>query len=525
MPILQGTLAVSPQPQDQTATTLVEAMPPRIEVHDASFNMVGKGFGSLEEKFDPGLYLVRVEAGGRPFEKVIHVQPESTANVSYPVFSQPLSSSAGVVAGSSSLHEYTGDYTRQLSQTKAKVRLGSGARLVVLASRPSPAERAPIKFQSIRLLDKEGVCVADLARRAPAQGSLDDQLSIGFAAEVSPGALVIEWKDENQGAAFCWRQPLWLPEGYVMLLFLTVPAGATAPTIDSASIHLAPLDSGFEPRFPSASAAESALESLRTGRQLLSRERLEKDLLEQKFNNPMLGIYGAHMVLRRSIPDSEKAEILKEVLGNLEKLAPGHPDVSALRLMGRGFLAQSLVPPCSWPPMIRLGYSAFRDADWEQSGAFIERNSVGDRIRSAFAFGGVWTKWSAERGSVAEFPTADPTHLTKTIFNRLAPAAKSLGLDVPSETVQELSSAISGTGLLLGKQVLTALAPALLSKSPEGVGPDEQRLIARTFSTLTREPVSTSESDVSLQQNALENLQWTGLNKDQIREVARSVFK
>jgi hypothetical protein len=121
---------------------IVEAMPPRIQVHDASFNMVHKGFGSLEEKLDPGLYLVRVENGPRPFEEVIHVPSGGRAGVSYPVFSQPLSSSAGVVNGSSSFHEYTGNYTRALSETEAKVKLGAGARLVVLASRAEGRARS-----------------------------------------------------------------------------------------------------------------------------------------------------------------------------------------------------------------------------------------------------------------------------------------------------------------------------------------------------------------------------------------------
>src|ERR1700758_3631606 len=110
MPALQGTLKITPQPGDHATKDIVEnivkAMPPRIQVHDASFNMVHKGFGSLEEKLDPGLYLVRVENGSHPFEQVKYVPSGEAVEVSYPVFlSQPLSSSAGVVSGSSSLHE------------------------------------------------------------------------------------------------------------------------------------------------------------------------------------------------------------------------------------------------------------------------------------------------------------------------------------------------------------------------------------------------------------------------------------
>src|SRR5882762_7543904 len=101
----QGTLLVFPQAGKSEAKKIAKAMPPRIEVQDATFKMVAKGFGSLEHKFDAGLYLVRVENGGTPFEQVIHLRSGRTADVGYPLQARPIRSSAGVVLGSRGLHE------------------------------------------------------------------------------------------------------------------------------------------------------------------------------------------------------------------------------------------------------------------------------------------------------------------------------------------------------------------------------------------------------------------------------------
>jgi hypothetical protein len=454
---------------------------------------------------------VRVELGDKPFEQVVRVPTAGTARVIYPASSQPLSSSAAVVHGSSSLHEYTGDYTRQLSRSTADVVLGSGARLVVLASRHNPADSAPIKFQSVRLLDKDGVRIADLARRPAAKGPTDPNLAAGFAAEVNPGGLVLEWKEDTMES--CWRQPLWVPQGYVMLVFVTVPPNTSAPQIASASIHLANLHEGFEPRSGSAPAAEVALESIRTGRQLLSQERLQRDLLEQKFQNPMLGIYGAHMVLQRSMSESEKLQILTEVLHNLELLIPGSPDVAALRLMSSRLQPATVQqPPCSWPPMMRLGYLAFRDGDWNQPGGFIEGSSLADRIRTGLASGGVWSKWSAERSSLAEFPGANSMEVMQTILNRLTHTAKSIGYDPAAESGSDFASAITHAAQQLGGHLLSGFAPVLLGRGA-GFGNVDLGRLANEINSVLRSTAQGERGDY-------EDLAWTGLNKKQIQEVA-----
>ena len=511
MSVAQGSLNIAANAPDQEAASLIHAMPPRIEVHDAQFRMVAKGFGALNGKFDPGLYLVRVELGDKPFEQVVRVPAAGTASITYPASSQPLSSSAGVVHGSSSLHEYTSDYTRALSRTKADLVLGSGARLVVLASRQDPAERNPIKFQAVRLLEGGGKCLADLARRSPVKGPTDPNLAIAFAAEVDPGGLALEWKED--AISSFWRQALWIPSGYVMLIFVTVPPGSSVPHMASASIHLASLHDGFEPRDDFGPATEVALESLRTRRQLLSQERL-CDLLRAKFHNPMLGIYGGHMVLQHSIPSEEKIQILTEVLHNLDSLIPGSPDVAALRLMSSPLHGSVPIhqPACSWPPMIRRGYVAFRDSDWNEPGVFIQSGSLADRIRTGLGSGGIWSKWAAERNSRTEFPSSDSTELIQLIMSRLSQSAKGIEPSPSGESSPAFSHTIARAARVLGTRMLAGFAPALFGPGEAFEKPNLGDIVTELRSAVQKHPAEIEGNDA-------ESLAWTGLNKKQAQEV------
>ncbi|MDQ3623927.1 MAG: vanadium-dependent haloperoxidase [Verrucomicrobiota bacterium] len=116
---------------------------------------------------------------------------------------------------------------------------------------------------------------------------------------------------------------------------------------------------------PSSTAAELALASLRLGRRQLADEHLQR-LLHGKFDNPILGLLGAHMLLDRKQPS---LALFREVLGNLQSLLGAHPDVAALRSLARRHFAEGLPPESAsvpkFPPMLRAGVTVALDAEWE----------------------------------------------------------------------------------------------------------------------------------------------------------------
>jgi hypothetical protein len=195
-------------------------------------------------------------------------------------------------------------------------------------------------------------------------------------------------------------------------MFLGVDSKTGIPDLNTASVYLWRIGNSFAPEssdnkqpdeyltahvMQSQQCTELALRSLVDGRNLLSMEDVDTNMLVEKFSNPMLGILGCHLLFQEPAQD---AKLVKTVISNLNRLLPDHPDVIALRVMGRQLSLKDPIgaplPAATWPPMLRQGFIAIRDQDWELTGA-VQPNSLYDRVRTRALNGGVWTRWIAEK--------------------------------------------------------------------------------------------------------------------------------
>jgi hypothetical protein len=186
----------------------------------------------------------------------------------------------------------------------------------------------------------------------------------------------------------------------------------------TASIHMSRLGDAFQPG-PSIwdirnktvpewqlkearvnQALDLALSGLRTGRQVVPDDLLEL-LLGSKFQNPMLGIVGAHAILQRQPRDWKTFDV---VVRNLETLIPGHPDVAALRLNGALLRTGKVVTRArlGWPPMLRAGYTALIECDWTGSGDLIADGSVAERAAGMLLPESPWSCWIALEAAGAD---------------------------------------------------------------------------------------------------------------------------
>ena len=131
---------------------------------------------------------------------------------------------------------------------------------------------------------------------------------------------------------------------------------------------------------------------LRKSRSVLPADQLLV-LLNGKFSDPILGIVGAHGILFQAKPDKN---LLEEVLKNLEKLVPDHPDLNALRHMAaqHGIETSAPVRPATWPPMFFLSYRGLLvcDAKFDDI-AVIAQNSFAETIAPTLLRAGTWTTW------------------------------------------------------------------------------------------------------------------------------------
>jgi hypothetical protein len=160
-------------------------------------------------------------------------------------------------------------------------------------------------------------------------------------------------------------------------------------------------DIGFDPDDRVADAIDLALRGLQSDVEVLP-NRILNILIQGKFDNPMLGLLGAHFLLRRGKFDQS---LLSMVLYNMNNLMPGSPDVAALAIMARANVGLDVDfgRPVN-PPMLRPALDALYDlnarrdeyADLIPTGSLIESIAPYRYIDSAY------TSWRPEKRSKDE---------------------------------------------------------------------------------------------------------------------------
>lgn len=120
--------------------------------------------------------------------------------------------------------------------------------------------------------------------------------------------------------------------------------------LPDAAIFMAARGRGFDPDGRGVRLSQLARIGLIDGRVVLS-EREMLDLAYGKWDDPMLGLYAAHLLPRTEM--AAASTLSAEIRGNLRRLLGPHPDVVALDV--KAGVSESAVPV---PPMLRAGWDA-----------------------------------------------------------------------------------------------------------------------------------------------------------------------
>jgi len=152
---------------------------------------------------------------------------------------------------------------------------------------------------------------------------------------------------------------------------------------------------GFRPADPETAACDLALNGLQNNQDLLDKRSMDI-LLHGKFNNPMLGLVGAHILLQKSI----HSPVVDEVLRNLRWLLPESVDLDALACLAR---AKGITLPWTQdrfrfnnPPMLRASLDAIIQASIIAP-EIIEPSSRIPLIASHIFADSPWTSWEMIR--------------------------------------------------------------------------------------------------------------------------------
>jgi hypothetical protein len=247
------------------------------------------------------------------------------------------------LANAPTSHEYYTEPSQKWSkETTSSSILGTADSSIFVFIRAVDQKRHDPKSnlaEGLVLLDDRGKIVGDFS---PAETRGDNKFGwLAFHALAPHGTLYLRFKSDPVR-----EMPLHLYRGWQTQLFLMF---RERPLPGSLKIFMARMGRGFEisgEEGEENEAIDLALTGLQNNQGFLSKKELDL-LLYGKFRNPVLGLVGAHiLLLRRGTLDArltlgnrktagiEKEErrklqeTLDTVLGNLDQLIPGSPDVA-----------------------------------------------------------------------------------------------------------------------------------------------------------------------------------------------------
>ena len=294
-----------------------------IFVIDSLFRRVASGLGHLETAVSPGLYKIRFRSGNSQRDELVEATTEKSPLY---ITTKPLGfASAAPMVNTRTTREHHSDAAEQYSYNTQLSR-GAGSHLYIFL-RDLQGDSSEPPWAGVSLHDLHGNQIADLS-----EGVCD--ANNAFAAlnlELIPGTYRLR---VDSGPLGIFEMFLITCRGWqtqVFLLATDLQAGETTvrrATLKTAAVFMARCGKGYHPNGDHVRLTELARQGLVHGRKVVQGDQLNQMLLD-KFENPMLGIYGAHLLLAAHRP---KHQLINTVVNNLRDLLGLHTDVEALAL-------------------------------------------------------------------------------------------------------------------------------------------------------------------------------------------------
>jgi len=377
-------------------TLQINAADPATEIFvvDGQFHKIADGVSRLETKVEPGLYKVRFRAGSAQVDQLVEVTP--TPPVQY-VYGDPVEFQSVIPMGETSTERSDHTEAARVMSTEEPRRIGSGSGLFLfardLADSPEPE---PWYWMSVHHLD--GSRVADLS-----DGEFGpDGDCAGMHFEVDPGTYRLRVNTGRVGTyeMFVRTAEEWQTQVFTCLEDFPHRNGSVRrAALRDAAVLMARPEIGYAPYSEQVRMAELARQGLVTGRPVVKFRELN-EMLWMKWRDPMVALYGAHILVRRGNVDHD---LLETVIRNLERLVGRHPDVDALRLRpGAPNAPQQLEFPS--PPMLRQSWDLISTASLRRN-RLVPPGSATDLIADNLAEGGPWLLHRADSLSSTDRPT------------------------------------------------------------------------------------------------------------------------
>jgi hypothetical protein len=355
-----------------------------------------RGTGTANWNLPPGLYTVRAQLGGLQLQKTISVPETTSLNLTPEIYS------SAPIDGAATTHEYYHDpaQTWSVQQTAVLPSLGVGGWLFVfvrLSSFNSP--RNGDLANGLTLRDANGALILDFA--APGLSQKDDQFGWTLVSTpIAPGFYRLRHEGEETRETSLYVYP-----GFSTQVFITY---FHRPRLEQMRAFLRPLGQPFQAGDIETRAVDLALLGLQNGISSISQtlpRADQRNLLDGKFLNPMLGLIGAHWLLED--PSAQPA-FVDMVLTNLRMLLGPAPDVIALEIAAAKRFKKPTLPvePVLTPPFLRRGLEILA----QEQPQLIPDGGLLESILAEMYLDSPWTSWRAPSVSaIGEFRAFAPS--------------------------------------------------------------------------------------------------------------------
>lgn len=479
-----------------------------IYVVDGTFRVIARGVRSVETRVPPGIYRAKTRVGEYQREKLFTVdaadQPHKIVQIEPPEWTSPIP-----LEGTSTTHEYhqaaiahaQAALANTATEARAARQIGHGASLVLFLRDPSKdyfgfnqddlAAYAE-SFRGFVLRDWGGRFSYPLEQIGALHA---DEGYLIVVAEVDPGAYVLV-APARANQALCIPlvvSPDWSLQVYVSMDETRGKATRRKANLDDAAIVFDRQGNTFSPWREDLKLLETARHALARGHNILDESSM-RELLYGKFENPMMGLIAAHLLLLGRQPDLKLADM---VVGNTAQLiGADYPDLCALRWklesLKAGSLsaeaARTILEKVRLPPMLRLSWDYLVEASRTFPFA-MPFNEAPYHLASHVVSSSTWLSWVMPDTMAKEAPASrldDATHRGATrdtvaaIFNQhLEPLVA--GIVKHAGRTDAISSPTLARIMRAGETSDTDFSPALAS-----VALDAKQIIAWSIGVLAR---------------------------------------
>jgi hypothetical protein len=389
---------MSDSPKRQPVSITIRAGDPGTEIFlmDSDLQRIAQAVGVLNTEQPAGIYQVKLRAGTSIQEDLVKVG-KTPFEKSYP----PLAISSPVpLQDTYQTHEFHVD-NAEAHSTVQHVDKGSGSFIYIFArdwTSKTPGEGKNVGSETydhpargLKLIDKDGVELVDFEKQSAAELKCEPWAACNV--KINPGSYILRLHapDGSVWERTLVASPNWQTQCFLLQRYFGESKG---PDIAGATVVTRKQELGFSCADKDLRLIELARLALINERPIMSAE--VEDLLTRKFENPLLGIFGAHLLieLEQSRGRPYEPGLLEHVIKKLRDLLQHpHPDVEALAWKAG---LRDADYKFEMPPMIRRSWTLMTHASADK-GDVIPPDSLNTHIYDRILVAEPWLVWAGEQ--------------------------------------------------------------------------------------------------------------------------------